>query len=197
MQRWLYILITLALFAVGVWLVASVSDKFNSVSKAPEENKKTSVPTQKEPGEQSFANEVFLLSKFFDENECKTVAQCDCCASDLFFLNSRQFVMVSRCLYNDTYFSGTYSITERNLALTFSQKSVVEKIEEETNEISYETAMQKIGNIEFIIDFCQEHIKVHNSTIKEFTNGSKYDSKTATELLNSLKSNQVFKLLAI
>ncbi|MFN7327901.1 MAG: hypothetical protein ACK5UP_00190, partial [Bacteroidota bacterium] len=75
MQRWLYILITLALFAVGVWLVASVSDKFNSVSKAPEENKKTSVPTQKEPGEQSFANEVFLLSKFFDENECKTVAQ--------------------------------------------------------------------------------------------------------------------------
>jgi hypothetical protein len=82
---------------------------------------------------------VFLLSEFFDENESKTVAQCDCCASNLFLLTTGQLVMVSRCLYKDTYFSRTYSITERNLAFTFSRKSVFEKIEGETNEISYWT----------------------------------------------------------
>lgn len=57
--------------------------------------------------------------------------------------------------------------------------------------------MEKIDKTEFTVDFCQEQIRIHNSNAKEFTNGSKYDSKTASELLNSLKSNQVFKLLDI
>jgi hypothetical protein len=87
---------------------------------------------------QKFTGQVFLLTEDFSEDKCEVIAQCDCCATDLFFLSDKDFAMVDRCLYNDSYYKGTYLITGNVLTLTFNQRVVNEIVEKQTNKVKNE-----------------------------------------------------------
>lgn len=62
---------------------------------------------------QDFTGQVFMLTEYFVDDKCEVFAECDCCSTDLFFLKDKEFGMVSRCLYNDSYFRGTYGLKWR------------------------------------------------------------------------------------
>lgn len=52
---------------------------------------------------QSFKGQVYQLAENFIEDGCRVNPECDCCSSDLIFLTDKQFSLIARCIFNDTY----------------------------------------------------------------------------------------------
>ena len=69
-----------------------------------------------------------LIGKIFelgaDRQDCKIYAECDCCTSDLFFINENQFVLLDYCTFETTATTGTFKLTKDLIQLTFNQVSV-------------------------------------------------------------------------
>ncbi len=76
---------------------------------------------------QDFSNQVFLIHNDLDRNACQVTPECDCCTASLYVFNKTQFVYVSECISGDTFYKGTYIITDRSLRLTFHTKRVDER----------------------------------------------------------------------
>lgn len=51
---------------------------------------------------------VFFIGPEIDPKQQEIIAECDCCASDLAFLDDSSFIYVERCLGGDTYVKGSY-----------------------------------------------------------------------------------------
>lgn len=53
---------------------------------------------------------VFFIGPELDSVNVEIVADCDCCASNLAFMNDTSFVYVERCLGGDVYVKGNYLV---------------------------------------------------------------------------------------
>jgi hypothetical protein len=145
---------------------------------------------------QTLSGQVFLLSEQFDENKCEVVALCDCCATDLFFLTDKDFAMINRCLYNDTYYKGTYNISKGKLTLIFKQKSVQELVDEQTNKITHEMESTKIEPFVFSVGVCKKNIHLSHLTVKDFSHGLRYTTEKEKELKTALYKTEAWKLIS-
>ena len=145
---------------------------------------------------QTFTGQVFMLTEYFLDDKCEVIAECDCCSTDLFFLTDKEFGMVNRCLYNDSYYRGTYSVKSTGLTLTFKQKVVNEIINEETNKIKNEPKTVEIKPYQFTISKCDTKIRLQHTTIKDFKNGSRYSVTREKELIKELKGTEAWKLIS-
>ncbi len=70
------------------------------------------------------SGEVFFIGPEIDSVKAEIVADCDCCASDLAFINDSSFIFISRCLEGDIYVKGTYLTFGEQLILRTSGKIV-------------------------------------------------------------------------
>lgn len=145
---------------------------------------------------QNFTGQVFMLTEYYLDEKCEVNAECDCCSTDLFFLTDKEFAMVNRCLFNDSYYRGTYSVKANGLTLTFKQKVVNEIINEETNKIKNQTKKVEIKPYKFSIGKCDSKIRLQHATIKDFKNGSRYSVTREKELTKELKGTQAWKLVS-
>ncbi len=145
---------------------------------------------------QQLSGQVFILAEKYDNKTCEIEADCDCCASDLFFLNGKDFALINRCLFNDTYFKGTYRASNGKLTLTFKQKHVVEVVNEETNKITHTVTKTKIAPYVFSIDMCEKNIRLTHLTIKDFSNGFRYSPEKEKELKTELYKTEAWKLIS-
>jgi len=145
---------------------------------------------------QQLAGQVFILAEKYDNTTCEIVAECDCCASDLFFLNSKDFALISRCLFNDTYYKGTYLISKGKLTLNFNQKYVVELVNEETDKITHNVTKTKIESDVFSISTCEKKIRLSHLTVKDFSNGFRYPLQKEKELKTELYKTEAWKLIS-
>lgn len=144
---------------------------------------------------QSLSGQVFILSEQYDENKCEVVALCDCCATDLFFINKREFVMVSRCLFDNTFSKGKYRIKNNVLTLKYNKIHVSEKTDEQTGKVTHVVEKSNVEKSEFEMNTCGKKLRIHHSTIAEFKNGMQYDSKKEKQLKADLAKSQAWKLL--
>ena len=59
-----------------------------------------------------------------DTSECKALAPCDCCVTDIVFVDERRFVAIFLCLQDDTYAHGSYRIDGDRVYLSYEGKKV-------------------------------------------------------------------------
>ena len=190
------LLVGFSMTGLGIFLTKSVFEKFQAVDQAIKDTATFNSKAPANPRKLVWSGEVFLISELFDNQICSGIAQCDCCGTDLFFLDESQFAMISRCLFNDSYFSGTYQMLNDNLILNFTGKSVVELINESTNEVNYKTDTLEIKPIEFAVGWCREKILLQNPQLNGLKYGTPYDSWNATKLTKELTANLAWQLLA-
>lgn len=100
-------------------------------------NENSSVKTEKQPVitqpvsvqmpdkvmENEFAGKLFLLGQGFS-NRCQIENQCDCCNSELLFLNSEEFVYNSLCEGSEYVVKGKYEVNDKVLIMHFAPLAV-------------------------------------------------------------------------
>ncbi|MCS6975035.1 MAG: hypothetical protein NZM13_11170, partial [Cyclobacteriaceae bacterium] len=60
-------------------------------------------------------SKVFTYAPEMDITTCEALAQCDCCAGNLLFVNSTHFVKIDYCEGDRVYRTGTYSIENQTV----------------------------------------------------------------------------------
>jgi hypothetical protein len=147
-------------------------------------------------GQVTFSGQVFILSKDFIEEKCEVIAQCDCCATDLFFLSTNKFAFVSRCLSGDIYSTGTYSLKNNKLKLNFLKKYVEEEVDEQYKIIGYKHSETNMQPIEFEVVRCGQKIRLTQLKETERKNGSRYDQSSEKVKLKKLTESIAWKQLS-
>jgi len=112
------------------------------------------------------SGKLFLLGPQLDSIAVEAIAGCDCCASDLAFINDSVFTFVVLCLGGDDFYKGKYSITPGAILLNFDDEYV------------YSTQIEKLdslGQLDFEMNYSIE----------------KYESSHNFLFLSSLKNRQV------
>ena len=145
---------------------------------------------------QDLSGQAFLVTDKLQDNFCEVDAGCDCCAADLIFMTSRTFAMISRCLYDDSYFTGTYSKKDNKIILTFRQVAVNDTYDENSKKSKVELKKLKIQPMEFNLTPCgQGRIRLENSTIKEYKFGTRRPLKDEADLIKKVKGSKQWKML--
>ncbi|MCE2994404.1 MAG: hypothetical protein ACK5RG_17845 [Cyclobacteriaceae bacterium] len=144
---------------------------------------------------QTLSGQVFILSEQYDENKCEVVALCDCCATDLFFINKKEFVMVSRCLFDNTFSKGKYRIKNNLLTLKYNKIHISEKTDEQTGKVTHVVEKSNIEKSDFEINTCGKKLRLHHTAIPEFKNGMQYEQSKEKQLKSELLKSKAWKLL--
>lgn len=123
-------------------------------SKQPDKKTEISLPVPSFE-KTDLSGEVFFIGPEIDSVKAEIVADCDCCASDLAFINDSSFIFIARCLEGDIFVKGTYLTFGEHLILRTSGKVVesehiisVSDIEIPT---TYEAHKDKIAYINYRI----------------------------------------------
>ena len=72
-----------------------------------------------------FANSVYYFTSDFDSTNCKVYSACDCCSENVLFLNEHEFITISYCQGNESYFKGKYVILDNTLQLNYDSSYVL------------------------------------------------------------------------
>lgn len=144
---------------------------------------------------QDLKGRVFMLTAEINAEKCEIASGCDCCASDLFFVTDKEFGLIVRCIYNDTYYKGTYSITQDKLTLTFKQMHVNEIVDEATFKVTHEVEKSKIEPTEFTITECNGNLKLESAN-PGFEHGLSQPHSVEREFFKKLKTTEAWKLLS-
>ncbi|HNR05831.1 MAG TPA: hypothetical protein PKM27_00870 [Saprospiraceae bacterium] len=143
---------------------------------------------------QQFARQVFILSDEFSKEACEVIAACDCCASDLIFLNKKKFALVDRCLHHDTYLRGKYALKGKSMTLDFSPEAVSLRYDENTQLINKEKKQMSMSPLILQIGRCgQDEVTLGHPTIREYKYGSRRKGINEKEILRQIKKSKPWK----
>lgn len=70
------------------------------------------------------AGQSYTFGPQMDTTNCKVIAACDCCETQVLFPNDHEFVAIFLCLQDNTYAHGTYRIEGDKVYLSFEGKKV-------------------------------------------------------------------------
>ena len=144
---------------------------------------------------QKFAKQIYLLSDHFSKETCEVDAACDCCASELIFLNKKQFALIDRCLHNDTYLRGTYETKGNDLTLNFRPVVISQLYEEKTQNENHEKKRLAMTPLVLQIRPCgQDKVTLGHPTIREYKYGSRRKGVNEKEIIRQLKKSKAWKL---
>ena len=141
---------------------------------------------------QSLQGQIFLIGPSIDKEKCESQAYCDCCGYDVWFLDDKEFVMVSYCLYQDAYYPGTYIKTKDRLNLTFKQFFIAVTFQEGTNKQKEEKKKSKMDSMTFQIKSCGQGMILENPYLKELKYGSR--RPTAVEQVTKDKLKKIKRI---
>jgi hypothetical protein len=77
---------------------------------------------------QKLSEQIFELGG--NKKDCKIFGECDCCTSEIYFINDNQFALFDYCTFEHVLTIGTYKIHQGDLTLLFKQVSVTNGTEE-------------------------------------------------------------------
>ncbi|MNJ84864.1 hypothetical protein D3C87_23260 [compost metagenome] len=101
------------------------------------------------------SGEVFFIGPEIDSLHAEVVAECDCCASDLAFINDSSFIFIVRCLEGDTYVKGNYLTFGDQLILRTNGEVVVSENTLSYSDIeiptSYKASKDKVTYISYTL----------------------------------------------
>ncbi len=73
------------------------------------------------------SNQSMSIGPYFNTTKCEIEIECDCCASDLLFIDDKRFVYIAYCLESDSYLKGVYEANDTAITLHFDGKEIVEE----------------------------------------------------------------------
>jgi len=145
---------------------------------------------------QPFSGQVYVMTDQFTADTCRPQIECDCCSSDIVFITDKEFVMVDKCIHNDSYYRGMYTVTKEDLTLKFDQFVVKETYNDKTKETKIEKRNLKIGSINFYITTCKtDNFALSRTDLKVLTKAFKESSEKANQTIKELKKGEVWRQL--
>jgi|688.fasta_scaffold108080_5 hypothetical protein len=145
-------------------------------------------------------NTTITIGPEFDSVSSKAYGECDCCMSDLSFIDENKFIYVTYCLDNTDYLKGKYEVKNNSIILNFDSMYVnrFEPIDEIDSKEKVEYRKEKMHDINTKVvwksfwnknNFCI----YSEGAIKEYGYiDSTYDSK---KYIADFKSDTIYKLL--
>jgi hypothetical protein len=142
---------------------------------------------------QPFSGQVYVMTDHFTTDRCRPQIECDCCSSDIVFITDREFVMVDKCMYNDSYYRGKYTVTKEDLTLMFDQFVVKETYNDDTKETKIEKRNLKITSINFYISNCKAgDLELQRTDLKVLTKAFKESSEKTDQTIKELKKTKAW-----
>ena len=83
---------------------------------------------------------VYFFGPRFDSIKCEIDAGCDCCSDNILFINDSNFVHISYCMDDDTYYKGKYIIHKDKVILKYDTIEISKKTNfDSDNEVNQTT----------------------------------------------------------
>lgn len=73
------------------------------------------------------SNLVMSIGPYFNTTKCEIEIECDCCASNLLFIDDKRFVYIAYCLESDSYLKGIYEANDTTITLHFDGKEIIKE----------------------------------------------------------------------
>lgn len=102
-------------FALGLVLCACNSKQ--------EEKPVISTETAKE-SEITLAGSNYFFAPQFDAEKCEGIAECDCCSSNVLFLDNTRFITICPCESDESVYKGTYKVLNDKVVLNYDTLEV-------------------------------------------------------------------------
>ena len=150
--------------------------------------------------QESFEGKAFKLTTHFDEENCQDLSQCDCCTSDLIFINAKLFYYIPACEGSNYYYKGQYKVTTETLTLNFDPIEVVKaynweaEVDEDAQKFILTSEQREIGTSTFTIDRCNNKTLIRTITDETPEFGMEDPNWSVSELTN-LEQSEPMKLL--
>lgn len=118
------------IFHLLIGLLITIIVGLSSCNTNSTDNKNTvanfDTPQTKQIGD--IVGQLYFYGPELDSVTCKATGSCDCCTSNLLFLNDSAFVALDYCIGGNTYYKGTYKIDKNSI--TFKSDSLRVDIED-------------------------------------------------------------------
>lgn len=119
--------------------------------------------TAPEVPKKAFAETTYFITSHYDLTNCKAVAECDCCSSEVSFLNDSIFVYADYCEGSVKYFTGNYFFSKQIMtlvpdSLVVSEFSPFGDAEADSTQYGTFKAVQYVKPIEYYIERCDNKI---------------------------------------
>ena len=110
-----------------------------------------------------FTGTTYFLTSDYDLDKCENLSRCDCCASELVFLDESRYAYMFICEASTTFLKGTYIIGSNRLTLNHDSLVVTDvqpmfgdELEEDFDSTQYGVfaSEQYIKPLEFTISDC-------------------------------------------
>jgi len=101
------------IFIVTIFLTACTSETTDST------DKDSVTETHKNTVDTTFEKLVYNIAPEFDNEKCAVYGACDCCSSDLLFIDKTNFIYITYCEGDKSVTRGTYHFDQSNLFLDF------------------------------------------------------------------------------
>lgn len=141
---------------------------------------------------QQLTNKIFELGP--DKKDCKIYGECDCCTSDLYFLDEKKFALVDYCTFESILTTGEYKFINGKLTLTFSQLTVTHG-QDDTDDNSKPYTKKDTADIkpiEFTFEKCNNGEQMlRNKEFDSYKYGLRADkSNESIRIADLLKSDE-------
>ena len=70
----------------------------------------------------NFIGKLYVVGPSIFEN--KVELGCDCCSSNIYFVDKMRFIEIAYCLDGDTYLKGIYKVNENTIEFIYDKKSL-------------------------------------------------------------------------
>lgn len=139
---------------------------------------------------------VFFIGPELDSTDVDIIADCDCCASELAFINDSSFLYEELCLGGNAYAKGDYIVFGDLLILRTNQEVLSEEYEigfiEDDSPSSYEIVRQKPNYIAYQLSELKgkQVITYSNDGHKEY---GVHDHISVTQFLRDLRKEKAIR----
>ncbi len=142
------------------------------------------------------SNSTFFIGPELDSTDADVIADCDCCASNLAFVNDSSFLYEVLCLGGNSYIKGRYVLSGALLILETGKELVSEEYEVGTmsgdSPSTYELTVQEPRYLSYkVSELKGEQIIVHSKD--DYTEYGIRDSDSALEYLRELRKEKVLR----
>jgi len=66
----------------------------------------------------------YFFAPLFDAEKCEGIAECDCCSSNILFLDDKHFIAMYPCESDESIFRGTYRVSKDKVILSYDTLQV-------------------------------------------------------------------------
>ena len=142
------------------------------------------------------SNSTFFIGPELDSIDADVIADCDCCASNLAFVNDSSFLYEILCLGGNSYIKGRYVLSGDVLILETNKEVVSEEYElgtmNDDSPSTYELTLQEPRYLSYkVSELKGEQIIVHSKD--DYTEYGIRDSDSALEYLRELRKEKVLR----